>query len=164
MRIPSLSRFGLAALLLSAGAACATAVPYGPAAKDGAKGYMVQPIESNRFRVSYTDSDLETARTRALRRAAEVTFENSADWFQVVNAYDDEDSRSSGGSSISIGGGTGSYGRSSSVGLGVGLGFPLGGSSGKVTHVLEIQTGTGEKPEGVRVYDANEVLTNLSAG
>ena len=157
--ITPLGFVGLFALSLTA---CATDMPYGPASRDGAKGYLVQQIETNRFRVSYTDADAETARTRALRRAAEVTFEQGADWFQVVNAYDDGDIRSSSRSSVSIGGATGSYGRSSSVGVGLGIGIPLGGSSGKVTHVLEIQTGTGEKPEGVRVYDASQVLTNLT--
>ncbi len=148
--------------LLALTAACATTVPYGPAAKDGAKGYMVQPIESNRFRVSYRDGDAETARTRALRRAAEITKDNGATWFQVVGAYDDtEHSSGRSGTSVSIGGGTGSYGRSS-VGVGLGIGFPLGGSSKPVTHVLEIITGSGDKPEGAQTYDADAVLMNLA--
>ena len=143
-------------------AACATAVPYGPATKDGAKGYMVQPIESNRFRVSYRDNDAETARTRALRRAAEITQENGAEWFQVVGAYDDQEaSNGRSGSSVSIGGSTGSYGRSS-VGVGLGVGFPLGGSSKPTTHVLEIITGSGDKPEGGNLYTASDVLMNLA--
>ncbi len=156
--IRSIAAFALLALT----AACATAVPYGPAAKDGAKGYMVQPIESNRFRVSYRDGDAETARTRALRRAAEITRENGAEWFQVVGAYDDtEHSSGRSGASVSIGGGTGSYGRSS-VGVGLGIGFPLGGSSKPVTHVLEIITDSGDKPEGAQTYDADAVLMNLA--
>jgi len=150
----------LACLIFTA--ACATAVPYGPAAKDGAKGYMVQPIESNRFRVSYRDNDPETARTHALRRAAEITQENGAEWFQVVGAYDDQEaSRRGSGTSVSIGGSTGSYGRSS-VGVGLGIGFPLGGSSKPTTHVLEIITGSGDKPEGGNVYTASDVLINLA--
>ncbi len=148
--------------LLATSAACVTAVPYGPAAKDGAKGYLVQPIESNRFRVSYRDNDAETARTRALRRAAEITVENSAEWFQIVGAYDDQKNASrSGGSSVSVGGSTGSYGRSS-VGVGLGIGFPLGGSSTPTTHVLEIITGSGEQPEDANVYVAADVLANLA--
>ncbi len=144
-------------------AACATSVPYGPAAKTGAQGYTVQPIESNRFRVSYTDKDAAMARTRALRRAAEVSLEQGADWFQVVSAYDDIDESSGrSGTSVGIGAAGGSSGRTS-VGLGVGISLPLGGSSGPTTHVLEIITGSGEKPEDAGVYDTDEVLANLAA-
>lgn len=143
--------------------ACATSVPYGPATSDNAKGYSVQPIENNRFRVSYKDNTQELARSRALRRAAEVTLENGADWFQVVTAYSDTgELDGGGGSSVSIGGSSGSYGRSSSVGVGIGLSLPLGGgSSGPVVHVLEIITGSGERPDDANAYDANDVLTNL---
>lgn len=144
-------------------AACATTVPYGPAAKDGAKGYSELAIENNRYRVSYRDNSVESARANALRRAAEITLEQDADWFRIVNAYNDDLSESrSGGTSVSIGGSTGSRGRSS-VGVGIGIGLPLGGgSSGPVTHVLEILTGTGEKPADAEVYDARSVLSNLS--
>lgn len=153
--------FTALALLLAAGA-CASSAPYGPADKSGAQGYAEQPIESNRYRVSYTDNSPEAARTRALRRAAEITKQNGAEWFQVVTAYDDASSRSrGGGSSVSVGGSSGSYG--SGVGVGIGIGLPLGGgSSQRITHVLEIITGSGEKPVGADVYDADAVLTNLS--
>lgn len=136
--------------------ACATSTPYGAAAREGAKGYAVQPIENNRFRVSYRDNDAETARTRALRRAAEVTLENDAEWFQVVNAYDDEFSQDR------RGGSSGSRGRSS-VGVGLGISLPLGGgNSGPVTHVIEILTGSGDKPANARIYDAEDVVMNLT--
>ena len=155
------------ALILSASllltAACATTMPYGPAAKDGAKGYSEQAIENNRFRVSYRDNSVEAARANALRRASEITLANDADWFRVVNAFNDEfDTRGGGGTSVSIGGSSGSRGRSS-VGVGLGISLPLGGSSGPITHVLEILTGTGEKPADADVYDASAVLSNLSA-
>lgn len=143
--------------------ACATTAPYGPAAKDGAKGYSEQAIENNRYRVSYRDNSVEAARANALRRAAEITLANDADWFRVVNAFNDEFETRSSGSSVSIGGSTGSRGRSS-VGVGLGISLPLGGgSSGPVTHVLEILTGTGEKPAEADVYEASAVLSNLSA-
>ncbi len=151
-----------AALALLFTAACATSAPYGPATKSGAQGYDVQPIESNRFRVSYKDQDAAAARSNALRRAAEVTIEKGATWFQVVSAYDDEDASSGrSGSSVGIGAAGGSGGRSS-VGMGVGISLPLGGSSAATTHVLEIITGSGEKPEGAAIYDADQVLMNLA--
>lgn len=141
--------------------ACATSVPYGPAESSNAKGYSVVPIENNRFRVSYKDTSQETARSRALRRAAEVTLENGADWFQVVTAYSDTGELAGGGSSVSIGGGSYSGG-SSSVGVGLGVSLPLGGSNATVEHVIEIIIGSGPKPDNPDAYDADEVLANLS--
>ena len=144
-------------------AACASTAPYGPAARSGAMGYESLQIEDNRFRIAYTDSDAARARDRALLRAAEVTLENGKDWFEVTNAYASGESLDTGGSrtSVSIGGSTGSRGRSS-VGVGVGIGFPVGGSSsGKVTEVLEIIIGSGEKPDRPNIYDARSVDINL---
>ena len=150
----------LAALTLSA---CATSAPYGPATKSGGQGYVVQPIESNRFRVSYTDQDAAAARSRALRSAAELCVEKGAEWFQVVSAFDEADDRyGRSGSSVGIGASGGSGGRTS-VGVGVGISLPLGGGSGgPTTHVLEIITGSGDKPEDAAVYDADDVLMNLA--
>ena len=152
----------LAATALLALGACATSVPYGPATSDGAKGYSVVPIENNRFRVSYKASSLELARSRALRRAAEVTLDRGDDWFQVVSAYSDTgELAGGGGTSVSVGGATGSGGRSS-VGVGLGIALPLGGgSSGPVVHVLEIVTAPGEKPDNPDAYSAADVLANL---
>lgn len=142
--------------------ACATSTPYGPATSANAKGYTVLPIENNRFRITYKDSSEDLARTRALRRAAEITLERGDDWFQVVNAYTDAgELAGGGGTSVSIGGSGGSSGRSS-VGVGVGIALPLGGgSSGPVEHVLEIVTSPGPKPNNPHAYDAEDVLLNL---
>ena len=144
-------------------AACASTPAYGPAAKSGAMGYEALQIENNRFRVSYTDTDAAKARDRALLRAAEVTLEQGAEWFEVTSSYSSDESVGDRAprSSVTIGGSSGSYGRSS-VGVGVGIGFPIGGSSGgKVTEVLEILVGSGEKPDRPNVYDARSVDINL---
>ncbi|MDX1294114.1 MAG: hypothetical protein R3265_14970 [Hyphomonas sp.] len=148
----------LAASLL---AACASNAAYGPATKSGAKGYASQQIETGRYQVSYTDSDPSRARDRALLRAAELTLQEGSDWFEITSSFTDrsEEGRS-GGSSVSIGGASGSRGRSS-VGVGVGIGIPIGGSSGAVTEVIEIVTGKGEKPDRPTVYDARSVDINL---
>ena len=85
-----------------------------------------------------------------------------SDWFEITSSFAErsEDSRS-GGSSVSIGGSSGSRGHSS-VGVGVGIGIPLGGgNSGSVTEVLEIVTGKGDKPDRPSVYDARSVDINL---
>ena len=149
------------ASLVSGLAACATGpVPYGPAADKGARGYVVQPIETGRYRVSYKAIDAETARAYALLRAAEVTLENGSDWFRVVHAYSEGEAGRAGGSSVSIGGSAGSGGHSS-LGIGIGLGFPLGGGRQETTHVLEILTGTGDKPADANVYDARSVQASV---
>jgi len=144
-------------------AACTSTQPYGPASGSGKMGYSSQKIETGRYQVAYTDSDVSRARDRALLRAAELTLQEGADWFEIVNSYTEQpaDGRRT-GSSVSIGGSSGSYGRSSGVGVGVGIGIPIGGSSGPaVTEMLEILTGTGEKPDRPNVYDARSVDINL---
>ena len=152
------------AILLAAGllAACTSNAAYGPASKSGAMGYSSQQIETGRYQVSYTDSSPSKARDRALLRAAELTLLEGSDWFEITSSFAErsEDSRS-GGSSVSIGGSSGSRGHSS-VGVGVGIGSPLGGgNSGSVTEVLEIVTGKGDKPDRPSVYDARSVDINL---
>ncbi|RCL86111.1 hypothetical protein [Hyphomonas sp.] len=152
------------AILLAAGllAACTSNAGYGPASKSGAMGYSSQQIETGRYQVSYTDSSPSKARDRALLRAAELTLLEGSDWFEITSSFAErsEDSRS-GGSSVSIGGSSGSRGHSS-VGVGVGIGIPLGGgNSGSVTEVLEIITGKGDKPDRPSVYDARSVDINL---
>lgn len=153
-------RFILIAALLASGAvACTSSKAYGPAKSSSAQGYSVQPIETNRYRVTYTALSKQEARRYALRRAAEVTIENGAQWFRVVRSATDTESGRSGGSSVSVGGSRSSYG--SGVGVGVGIGLPLGGSSEKTTESLEILIGSGDKPADVEVYDAASVLANL---
>ncbi len=154
-------RTATALALLAAGlAACTTAKPYGPATSATAQGYLVQPIETNRYRVSYTALSPEDARRFALRRAAEVTVEQGAEWFRVVSSYTDQDVSRSGGSSVSVGGSSG--GGYSGVGVGVGIRLPLGGGTSKTTESLEIITGSGPKPDEPNAYDASSVLVNTA--
>lgn len=140
-------------------AACASAPVYGPADRSGAYGYASQKIEDNRFSVSYTDRSPAQARDNALVRAAEVTLENGGDWFEVTGGYGEVDGYNSGGTSVGIGGSTGSRGHSS-VGVGVGISLPLGGSE-RYTETIEIITGSGEKPTNPNAYDARSVILNL---
>ncbi len=152
-----LTAAGLAALTLGA---CMSAQPYRAAPSSDAQGYLVQPIETNRYRVSYTALSPEDARRWALRRAAEVTLETGDEWFRVVNGYTDREARGRSGSSVSVGGSSGSYG--SGVGVGVGFGIPIGGSQEKTRESLEIVTGSGPKPDAPDAYDARSVLANTS--
>ena len=151
----------LAGVLVVGATACTTAKPYGPASSATAQGYIVQPIEADRFRVTYNGASPQEARRYALRRAAEVTLENGGEWFRVVSSYTEKSGSSRSGSSISVGGGSYSGG-SSSVGVGVGLGFPLGGGSEKTTESLEILVGSGLKPDEPNVYEAESVLINTA--
>ena len=123
-------------------------------------GASVQPIEDNRLQISYRALDAQTSREYALLTAAEETLARGAEWFRVVGAYGEDEVRHSGGTSVSIGGSTGSRGRSS-VGVGVGIGLPLGGGSGESVHSLEIIIGSGPQPDDPEVYDAAQVRDAL---
>ena len=149
-----------AALLVSA---CATApTPYAPAQNDRAKGYSELAIEADRYRVSYKGDDADQARSYALLRAAEITLDQGADWFRIVNAYTDIDNaRSSGGSSVSVGGSSGSYGSSVGVGVGINLGSFGGGGSPDAVHTLEMMIFEGEKPDEPDAYDARSVQASI---
>ncbi|WP_084421140.1 CC0125/CC1285 family lipoprotein [Henriciella litoralis] len=153
----------VAGLALAGMTACATAKPYGPATSSTAQGYFVQPIETNRYRVTYTALSPDEARRYALRRAAEVTLQNGGDWFRVVNGYTDASDANNGPrSSVSIGGGSSSGRYGSGVGVGVGIGIPIGGSSEKTTESLEIIVGNGPKPADPNTYSAQSVLVNTA--
>jgi hypothetical protein len=149
-----------AALVASA---CATApTPYAPAESDRAKGYSELAIESDRYRVSYKGDDADQARSYALLRAAEITLENGADWFRIVDAYTEVDSpRSAGRSSVSVGGASGSYGSSVGVGVGINLGSFGGGGSPDAVHTLEMMIFNGEKPDDPDAYDARSVQASI---
>ncbi len=148
----------LAFVLVSA---CASTPVYGPADSPTALGYSSQPIEDHRFRVSYSDSDLQRARNFVLLRAAEITLDDGQDWFEITNGYAEAEPETRPRSSVSIGGSSGSRGHSS-VGVGIGIGFPIGGGHAVVTEVLEIVTRSGEKPDEPNAYDARSVIESLS--
>ncbi|HYF23785.1 MAG TPA: hypothetical protein VD929_10350 [Caulobacteraceae bacterium] len=147
-------------------AACTTTTAYAPATSAGSTGFAEQRIESDRWRVSFrggTDADAHRVTDLALLRAAELTLQNGYDWFWVENRYVDGPRRGYGGPSISIGGGTGSYGRHSGVSIGTGVTLPLGGGQPARAVTLEIKTGRGAKPADPNAYDARAVQQSLSA-
>lgn len=157
-----MTSFKVLALAAALGlAACATATPYGPAAREGGAGYAQTRIESDRYRVTFRGTgEAAQLESFALRRAAELTLAQGRDWF-VVDQRGVE--RTGGGprSSISIGAGSYSGGRTS-VGLGAGIGFPLGGGAGDGVARLEIRMGAGAKPQDVNAYDARSVLASAA--
>jgi hypothetical protein len=149
----------LAAIALVALAACASApTVYGPAASSQSAGYRETRIEPDRFRVTFrANGDLKAPQVEdlALRRAADVTLQNGADWFRVVTRFTDQIGGSSGGgTSVGVGGSTGSYGS----GVGVGLSIDLTPDRRQYESTLEIVLGRGDKPSDPSVYGARDLL------
>src|SRR5690606_8891359 len=70
--------------------ACQTLAPYGPASGLATQGWSQQPIESNRWRVSYRGHGRpEMVSDYALLRSAELTLEQGHDWFLVEQSWID---------------------------------------------------------------------------
>ena len=147
--------------LLLTGCASAPTV-YAPAASADDIGYREQAIEAGRYRISFrANPDLDAAQTEdmAMRRAAELSLRDGADWFRVVTRDTERyGGREKGGTSVGVGGSTGSYGS----GLGVGIGFDLSPDSRRYETTMEILTGDGPKPDEARAYDARSVLARTS--
>ena len=145
-------------------AACSTApTVYGPADTSSATGYRQTRIETDRYRVSFrANPDLKGPQVEdmALRRAAEITLQDGYQWFRVVNRSTEQVSgRPGGGTSVGVGGSTGSYGS----GVGVGIGFDLSPDSRRYETTLEILLGRGAKPEGADAYDAQAILSRTAS-
>lgn len=191
-RIPS--RPLLAATLVSALAltACATPTPYKPIQSDSryATGFFDRQIENNRFIVTFSGNSV-TSRERVERyllfRAAELTLQNGADYFSVV---DRDTERKTDTQVTNFGGGWGGgYGywgpgwgywgpqwRFARRGFGWGGWGGWGGGWGgdpffndvQVRQIdryeaqAEIVTGRGPKPAGDRfAFSAKEVVDRL---
>jgi opacity protein-like surface antigen len=141
-------------------AACATPpTVYQPAATAQDIGWRATKIEADRYRVSFRanpDLKRDQVEDKALRRAAEITLADGYQWFRVVSRNTEQvGGRDRGGTSVGVGGSTGSYGS----GVGVGIGFDLSPDSRRYETVLEILLGRGAKPDGADAYDAQSVLT-----
>jgi hypothetical protein len=153
----------LALLVPALFAACAaTPTIYGPAASSTAAGWRDTRIEPDRFRVTFrANSDLKAPQVEdlALRRAAEIATQNGADWFRVVNRFTDQIGGSrGGGTSVGVGGSTGSYGS----GVGVGVAIDLTPDRRQYESTLEVLLGRGEKPTDASVYSARDLLARVS--
>jgi hypothetical protein len=152
-----------AAILALSLAGCASLAPYGPQMRPGGQGFVEQRIEADRFRVTYNGVGAPgPVADLALRRAAELTLAEGADWFEVTRRYVDGRPDSAGGvrPSVSIGAGSGRYGGWSTSGVGVGVGLDLSGPQPTST-TLEILIGRGPRPDRRDAYDAHEVLRAL---
>lgn len=144
--------------------ACATApTVYGPAANGEASGYRDIRIEELRYRVTFRGgSDLKADQVEdyTLRRAAELATQQGGDWFRIVDRRTDQiGGRSGGGTSVGVGGSSGSFGSS----VGVGVGIDLTPDRRKFETTMEILIGRGPKPDEARVYDARAILSRPDA-
>ena len=143
--------------------ACASLAPYGPQQGPRGQGFSEQRIERDRWRVVYNGVGAPgPVADMALLRAAELTLDNGADWFEVTQRWTDGRPDSAGGlrPSVSIGAGSGRYGGWSTSGVGVGVGLDLSGPQPTST-ALEIVTGRGNRPDRPQAYDARAVRQAL---
>lgn len=154
----------LASFLL---AACAT-TPTVYRAQLGAPndvGYSEYRLEAGRYRVTFQGGpgakEAQVA-DYALLRAAELALRDGYDWFRIadrstnVSGYDR-------GPRVSVGGGSASFGRRSSVGVGLGTSFNLGPGPA-VSRSIEVVFGKGATPRDRDAYDARDVVKNVGYG
>lgn len=156
-------RLFLIPLALAASLAACSSGPtsYGPA--DGSdRGYSQTRIEQDRYRIRFAagaDMDFDEVELMALRRAAEVTLEQGADWFLVTNRQSSGNDRNPVGVSTGVSVSSGSRGWSS---RGAGIGLRFDAAAGEKSVSLEILVRSGPRPSDGRAYDAREVLANAA--
>lgn len=142
---------------------CAATGPaaYGPVDSKGF-GYEETRIESDRFRIVYNGSGgmpPDLVEDYALRRAAELTIDNGAEWFRV--AFRDIQRERRGGVNVGGGVGGGSFGRRSGVNVGVGGNFGQIGAQDYFSVRMEILLGEGSSPDEAEVYNARDILESF---
>lgn len=139
-------------------AACATApTVYAPATGPAASGFSEYRIEPGRYRVTYrggAGAPPAQVADYALLRAAELALADGYDWFRVGDRW--MEGSPDRGPQVSIGGGSASFGRRSSVGVGVGTSFSLGGGP-QLAQTIEVVMGRGPAPRDSDVYDARAI-------
>ena len=141
-------------------AACATQpTVYAPAAGPAASGFSEYRIEPGRYRVTYrggAGAPPAQVADYALLRAAELALADGYDWFRVADRW--MEGSPDRGPQVSVGGGSASFGRRSSVGVGVGVGtsFSLGGGP-QLAQTIEVVMGRGSSPRDADVYDARAI-------
>lgn len=167
-----LRKLFLAAAAVATLAACATATPYQPAI-DSRYGYSEIPIEADRYRVMFTGNSLterETVENYLLLRAAELSLAEGYDAFRVVTRDTEANRRYSGTSYGGPYAGYSPWTRFSYYNPYYGwYGFhdPFYNdvSLREVTRYeasAEILFGAGNDPDAPNVFDARDVVANLS--
>lgn len=154
----------LSGLLLAACASTPT-VYRAAAGAPNAVGYSEYRLEAGRYRVTFQGGpgapEAQVA-DYALLRAAELALRDGYDWFRIA----DRSTSASGydrGPRMSVGGGSASFGRHSSVGLGLGTSFNLGPGP-SFSRSIEVVFGKGPTPRDRDAYDAREVVKSVGYG
>ncbi len=147
-------------------AACASAPIYQASTTPTGPGYSETQVEANRYFVTYRAkgrAEASLLQDFALLRAADLTLSQNKDWFIVDRRTMDTGSGRSGGPSLGVSVGGGSWGGNSGVGVGVGMSFPIGGGGGERANAatVEIRMGSGAKPDDPNAYDARSVAASL---
>lgn len=152
------------ALLLSACASAPTVYRSAESAPN-AVGYSEYRLEAGRYRVTFQGGpgapEAQIA-DYALLRAAELALRDGYDWFRIA----DRSTTASGydtGPRMSVGGGSASFGRHTSVGLGVGTSFNLGPGPA-FARSIEVVFGKGPAPRERDAYDAREIVKTVGYG
>ena len=157
-----MKRLLLSGLFALALAACTTPpTVYQPAPDSRSMGYRELKIEDDRYRVSFrSNADVHGVALDdlVLRRAAEIAQQQGRPWFLVVNRSNElVGGYNRGGTSVGVGGSSGSYGSS----VGVGIGFDLSPDTRQYEATMEILLGRGAKPDDPNAYDAQAVLSRV---
>ena len=154
----------LAGILL---AACAT-TPTVYRAQLGAPndvGYSEYRLEAGRYRVTFQGGpgakEAQVA-DYALLRAAELALRDGYDWFRIADRSTDVSGYDR-GPRVSFGGGSASFGRRSSVGVGLGTSFSLGPGPA-VSRSIEVVFGKGPTPRYRETYDARDIVNTVGYG
>jgi hypothetical protein len=162
--VMKLKILGVFAFALVVAACAATPTRYAPSVAERGVGFSEYRVEPGRYRVTFhggPGAPPAQVEDYALLRAAEITLRDGFDWFQVAQAYGERSGADS-GPQISVGGGGGSFGRHSGVGLGVGTSFNLGGGPA-YSRTLEVVLGKGAKPSTPDAYDARGLTSTVGA-
>ncbi|ADG10020.1 hypothetical protein B7G68_07870 [Caulobacter segnis] len=128
-------------------------------------GYSEYRLEAGRYRVTFQGgpgAPQAKVADYALLRAAELALRDGYDWFRIA----DRSTSASGydrGPRMSVGGGSASFGRRTSFGLGLGTSFDLGPGP-SVAQSIEVVFGKGPTPRDRDAYDAREIVKTVGYG
>lgn len=158
--IRSIKVYTLLATLALLVSACSTNT-YQQASSPKGYGYQDAALEPGRHRITFRGKNIDNAYDFALLRAAEVTLLEGHDWFRITDTISTGHGSRAANSRVSVGTGVGGRGYHSTR-IGVGVGIPLNGDSQKVVQSFNIKLGSGEQPEGDKVYNAAAIKATIS--